>query len=97
MLKRSAAGLAMSTRVLEALPGKLDIKRHSPSILYIPVPTLINQYTCMRKHCVIVSLQTRTLTNFSEISGADQGFLEKGIHMPTTHVFVLVEFALKTH
>ena len=24
-----------STSVLEALPGKLDIKRHSPSILYI--------------------------------------------------------------
>ena len=25
----------MSTSVLEALPGKLDIKRHSPSILYL--------------------------------------------------------------
>ena len=25
----------MSTRVLEALPGKFDIKRHSPRILYI--------------------------------------------------------------
>ena len=24
-----------STRILEALPGKLDIKRHSPRILYI--------------------------------------------------------------
>ena len=24
----------MSTSVLKALPGKLDIKRHSPSILY---------------------------------------------------------------
>ena len=34
MLNRSAS-LAMSTRVLKALPGKLDIKRHSPSILYI--------------------------------------------------------------
>ena len=29
----------MSTSVLEALPGKLDVKRHSPSILYIPVLT----------------------------------------------------------
>ena len=27
------ASLAMSTRVLKALPGKLDIKRHSPYIL----------------------------------------------------------------
>ena len=34
MLNRSAS-LAMSTSVLEALPGKLDIKRHSRSILYI--------------------------------------------------------------
>ena len=25
----------MSTSVLKALPGKLDIKRHSPSILYV--------------------------------------------------------------
>ena len=34
MLNRSAS-LALSTSVLKALPGKLDIKRHSPSILYI--------------------------------------------------------------
>ena len=34
MLNRSAS-LAMSTSVLKALPGKLDIKRRSPSILYI--------------------------------------------------------------
>ena len=33
MLNRSAS-LAVSTSVLKALPGKLDIKRHSPSILY---------------------------------------------------------------
>ena len=34
MLNRSAS-LAMSTSVLKALPCKLYIKRHSPSILYI--------------------------------------------------------------
>ena len=34
MLNRLAS-LATSTSVLKALPGKLDIKRHSPSILYI--------------------------------------------------------------
>ena len=34
MLNRSAS-LATSTSVLKALPGKLDIKRHSPSILYL--------------------------------------------------------------
>ena len=30
-----SASLAMSTSVLKDLPGKLDIKRHSPSILNI--------------------------------------------------------------
>ena len=34
-LVESLASLVMSTSVLKALPGKLDIKRHSPSILYI--------------------------------------------------------------
>ena len=34
MLNRLAS-LAMSTSVLKALPGKLNIKRHSPSIPYI--------------------------------------------------------------
>ena len=34
MLNRSAS-LAMSTTILKALPCKLDIKRHPPSILYI--------------------------------------------------------------
>ena len=41
MLNRSAS-LAMSTSVLKALPGKLDIKRHSPSILYLSVTPYIN-------------------------------------------------------
>ena len=34
MLNRSTS-LAMSTCVLEALPGKLDIKKHSHNILYL--------------------------------------------------------------
>ena len=34
MLNHSAS-LAMSTSVFKALPGKLDIKIHSPSILYV--------------------------------------------------------------
>ena len=34
MLNRSAS-LAMSTSVLKALPGKLDINRRSSSILYL--------------------------------------------------------------
>ena len=31
----SLGNLALSTSVLKALPGKLDIKSHSPSILYL--------------------------------------------------------------
>ena len=38
LLISSLPSLAMSTSVLKALPGKLDIKRHSPSILYILHP-----------------------------------------------------------
>ena len=34
MLNRLTS-LAMSKSVFKALPGKLDIKRHSPSILYV--------------------------------------------------------------
>ena len=30
-----SASLTMSTSILKALPGKLDIKRHAPSILYV--------------------------------------------------------------
>ena len=34
----------MSTSVLEALPGKLDIERHSPSILYIAGVTFLSLF-----------------------------------------------------
>ena len=37
MLNHSAS-LLMSTGVLKALPGKLDIKRHLPSVLYLLQP-----------------------------------------------------------
>ena len=42
MLNRSAS-LAMSTSILKALPGKLDIKRHSHSILYLWVGRRCNR------------------------------------------------------
>ena len=44
------ASLVMSTSVLKALPGKLDIKRHSPSILYLSVTSHIN---CIVARCLI--------------------------------------------
>ena len=41
-----SASLTMSTGILEALPGKLDIKRHSPSILYI------SPHFCLKRHFI---------------------------------------------
>ena len=58
MLNRSSC-LAMSTSILKALPGKLDIKRHSPSILSI--------YFVNRQEWVIiiiVSMMTVMLLNY---------------------------------
>ena len=46
MLNRSAS-LAMSTSVLKALPGKLDIKRHSPSILYLQTVVRSLRFICL--------------------------------------------------
>ena len=40
----------MSTSVLKALPGKLDIKIHSPSNLYLSVTSHIN---CIAARCLI--------------------------------------------
>ena len=56
MLNRSAS-LAMSTSVFKALPGKLDIKRHSPSILYL-VPDNFET-----KHDVTVTLGWQDSSN----------------------------------
>ena len=50
LLISSLPGLPMSTSVLEALLGKLDIKRHSPSILYLShTPSVdLNGPVCLR-------------------------------------------------
>ena len=58
MLNRSAS-LAMSTCVLKALPGKLDIKRHSPSIFYLSVTAYIDCIDARRpdKRCLSLSDQ----------------------------------------
>ena len=49
----TSASLAMSTSILKAMPGKLDIKRHSPSILYICV---ITRFIMKGLHCTKISL-----------------------------------------
>ena len=52
MLNRSAS-LAMSTTVLKALPGKLDIKKREPSILYLlDFGTIAKAQASLRMHAV---------------------------------------------
>ena len=46
MLNRLAS-FAMSTSVLKALPGKLDIKRHLPSIVYLLFAPLFVGVLCL--------------------------------------------------
>ena len=64
-----SASLAMSTSVLEALPGKLDIKRHSPSFLYLL------QHKC--QHCSLVLLYFSSL--FATNMHPDQTALKKSV------------------
>ena len=74
MLNRSAS-LAMSTSILKALPGKLDVKRHSPSILYMSdrefvtsflsfmIDTLLN--VCLRYQSNYVVVQLISFQGFN--------------------------------
>ena len=63
MFNRSAS-LAMSTSVLKALPGEIDIERHSPSILYVfklpPINTIISD---ILKMCLSNNQAGITITN----------------------------------
>ena len=62
MLNRSAS-LAMSTSVLKALPGKLGIKRHSPSILYISEYPLLQ--ACYEHVCRITFITNEPVNEIS--------------------------------
>ena len=53
-----SASLAMSTSVLKALPGKLDIIRHSPSILYI-------SRCVISRDCTVVTLSIFSISEAS--------------------------------
>ena len=59
MLNRSAS-LAMSTSVLKALPGKLDIKRHEPGILFISLPIV--------EHSLIACATTQSSLRIFKVS-----------------------------
>ena len=54
------ASIAMSTSVLKALPDKLDIKRHSPSMFYVYVPSMcINKRQQCHRHTCTVYIASR--------------------------------------
>ena len=57
-----SASLAMSTSVLKALSGKLDIKRHSPSALYV----LSN--VCLRGNISDCSQPAKVLVKYHKMS-----------------------------
>ena len=61
MLNRSAS-LAMSTCILKALPGKLDIKRHSLGIFYL----LGQKSTEKLQDCYFQIRKKNNTTNFIE-------------------------------
>ena len=62
MLNRSASP-TMSTNILKALPGKLDIIRHSPSILYIRQASRCQQ--AFSKPCLVNLISKDTHLVFS--------------------------------
>ena len=63
MLNHSAS-LAMSTSILKALPGKLDIKRHSPSILYLPdLSYTFSQYVITCLSTAVVTQDFKIITD----------------------------------
>ena len=70
MLNRSAS-LAMSTCVLKALPGKLDIKRHSPSILYIVY--------CLA-HCSMITKVTVNVTTVYNTKNIRSRIFARSLH-----------------
>ena len=79
MLNRLAS-LAVSPSVLKALPGKLDIKRHSPSILNIP----------LRSH--MLALVFFTFCTDSIIHA--RGFLERKLSL--TYIYIPTQQVLCT-
>ena len=56
------ASLAMSISVLKALPGKLDTKRHSPSILQKSLPG--SGDFC----CLLITFANTELNNLSNLA-----------------------------
>ena len=80
MLNRSAS-LAMSACVLKALPGKLDIKRHSPSILYHASSEGSGEYAHMHRLArVVIALQCNKFQNDIIYAGSYVSFTDRNLN-----------------
>ena len=82
MLNRLAR-LGMSTSVLKALSGKLAIKRHSPSILYV-LSLKITYEKC--NICVYEWERKRTTVHKGSLRCSSMVFLNM-IYWPTVHLY----------
>ena len=61
-----SARLAMSTSLLKALPGKLDIKRREPGILFISLP-IVSDYDVIFDCCVDSASLTMSFKKYNII------------------------------
>ena len=94
MLNRSAS-LAMSTSVLKALPGKLDIKRLSHSILYISASLTMSTSVLkalpgkldIKRHSPSILYISASLTMSTSVLKALPGKLEIKRHSPSIFYF----------
>ena len=84
------SSLALSTSVLKALSGKLDIKRHSPSILYITASLTLSTSILkalpgkldIKRHSPSILYITASLTLSTSILKALPGKLDIKRHSP---------------
>ena len=98
MLNRSAS-FVMSISVLKALPGKLDIKRHSPSILYISPYAIMGHCTLLMKNDNFYDVWSlnrviliRTLSNLFTMLSTVMSFLSSNIVYITIFLQELLPF-----
>ena len=94
MLNRSAS-LAMSTSILEALPGKLDIKRHSPCIFYITASLAMSGKLDIKRHSPSILYISASLVMSASVLEALPGKLDIKRHSPCI-LYISASLAMST-
>ena len=93
----------MSTSVLEALPGKLDIKRHSPSILYISASLAMSTSVLealpgkldIKRHSLSILYISASLAMSTSVLEALSGKLDIKRHSPSI-LYISASLAMST-